>query len=219
MSLFGSNNNVIFLLPISLPNLNIIYTLQSWQALLREKKNVWCGIVRRTKKRRSSRRNAIIKVRRSAIIAMRSKKKRATRLLDSPVDFHNTQWGQLIAKLSLMNDGRGPCITQREGKLFRRRFHVSWQIYCELVVKSKEFNLFGLKSNDMVDLCNKDICPVTIKLLGVLRMLGRNWICDDIAEATGMVESTVRRAFKSFCDDFVDCFCDQYIYTVQSVTN
>ena len=49
-----------------------------------------------------------------------------------------------------------------------------------------------------MDLCNKDICPVTIKLLGVLRMLGRNWICDDVAEATGMGESTVRRAFKLF---------------------
>ena len=70
-------------------------------------------------------------------------------------------------------------------------------------------------------MCNKEICPVTIKLLGVLRMLGRNWICDDVAEATGMGESTVRTAFKSFCENFVDCFYDSYIYrpTGEQLTN
>ena len=143
---------------------------------------------------------------------MLGKSPRAKAFRSQPTDFQNTQWGKLLARLSKLNDGRGPCVTQREGKLFCRRFQVPWQIYCELVVKCNEFNLFGIRSNDTVDLCNHDICPVTIKLLGVLRMLGRNLICDDVAEATGMGESTVRTAFKSFCENFVDCFYDKYLY-------
>ena len=46
------------------------------------------------------------------------------------------------------------------------------------------------------------ICPIEIKLLGVLRILGRNWTFDDVAEATGMGETTVRRAFMQFTKNF-----------------
>ena len=169
----------------------------------------------RSKKKRNSKTEMINKARRGATairISQLKKKPRAKAVLSPPTDFHNTQWGKLITRLSLFNEGRGPCITKREGKLFRRRFRVPWQIYCELVLKCKEFSLFGSRCNDDTDLCNNNICPITIQLLGVLRMLGRHWICDDVAEATGMGESTVRTAFKSFCENFVDCFYDKYIY-------
>ena len=46
--------------------------------------------------------------------------------------------------------------------------------------------IFGVNSNLDTDVANRDICPVEIKLLAVLRILGRNWNFDDIAEATLM---------------------------------
>ena len=190
----------------------MIYTPPTLRVILLEQVRKWNGYIRKTKKRRLHRCNIIIQARRRAITALNRKKKRANAVVDPQVDYQSTQWGQLIKKLSLMNEGRGPCITQREGKLFRRRFRVSWQIYCELILKCKEFNLFGPMSNEDVTIGNKEICPITIKMLGVLRMLGRNWICDDVAEATGMGESTVRTAFKLFCENFVDSFYDKYIY-------
>jgi hypothetical protein len=61
-------------------------------------------------------------------------------------------------------------------------------------------------------MCGAQICPVEIKLLGVLRMLGRNWCADDVAEATGMGESTVRTAFNSFRDNFVTEFYETVVY-------
>jgi Plant transposon protein len=46
----------------------------------------------------------------------------------------------------------------------------------------------------------------------LVRMLGRYWCADDVAEATGMGESTVRRAFNSFCDNFVTEFYETVVY-------
>ena len=133
----------------------MFYTSKTWRAFLLEKHRIWSGYIRYSKRKRHSKVNLIIQARRHAI-AMKNKQRdkspRAKAFRYPPTDFQNTQWGKLIARLSQLNDGRGPCITQREGKLFRRRFRVPWQIFCELVVKCKEFNLFGIRSNDNVDL-------------------------------------------------------------------
>jgi hypothetical protein len=47
--------------------------------------------------------------------------------------------------------------------------------------------------------------------MGVLRILGRNWCPDDVAEATMMRESTVRLSFHSFMENFVDAYYEDYI--------
>ena len=72
--------------------------------------------------------------------------------------------------------------------------------------------MFGPNSCDTHDLCGRLICPVEIKLLGVLRILGRNWCFDDVAEATGMGESTVRVMFHTFCENFVCHNYNSYIH-------
>ena len=47
---------------------------------------------------------------------------------------------------------------------------------------------------------------------GVLRILGRNWCFDDVAEATGMGETTVRNMFHYFCAKFVAENYTTYVY-------
>ena len=61
------------------------------------------------------------------------------------------------------------------------------------------------------NVANRKLCPVEIKLLAVLRILGRNWNFDDIAEATLMGETTARRAFHTFCENFVREFYSTYV--------
>lgn len=49
-------------------------------------------------------------------------------------------------------------------------------------------------------------------MLSVLRILRRNWNFDDIAEATLMGETTARRAFHLFCENFMTHYYDAYVY-------
>jgi hypothetical protein len=98
--------------------------------------------------------------------------------------FQSSQWGKLYKRLKAIPGG--PSIGSREGKLFRRRFRVPWRVFEDLVQKCKDKKLFGPNSLHEVDCCQTEICPVYIKLMGVLRILGRNWCPDDVAEATGM---------------------------------
>jgi hypothetical protein len=129
---------------------------------------------------------------------------------DIKINFLESTWGKLLKKLSAIPGG--PTITSRDGKLFRRRFRVPWDVFVDLLQKCKESRLFGEKSLESVDCCGCSICPYAIKLLGVLRILGRNWCCDDVTEATGMGETTVRRGFLDFCANFVDKYYDAYVY-------
>ena len=118
-------------------------------------------------------------------------------------------WGQLVTRLSSIEGG--PSIDSREGKLFRRRFRVPYDVYCKLVMMCLEKKLFGLNSEKVADVAKRNICPIEIKLLAVLRILGRSWNFDDIAEATLMGETTARRAFHTFCENFVMEFYDIYV--------
>lgn len=128
---------------------------------------------------------------------------------DRSINYWSSTWGKLLINLSAIQDG--PSITSREGKLFRRRFRVPWDVFCDLVKKSVESKLFGENADKKYDISGRAICPIAIKVLGVLRILGRNWCCDDVAEATGMGESTVRLNFITFCSNFVSRYYDDYI--------
>ena len=129
---------------------------------------------------------------------------------DKHPNYWQSAWGQLVQRLASIVDG--PVITSRDGKLCRRRFRVPYQVYCKLVQMCVEKKLFGENSSVETDIANRLICPVEIKMLAVLRILGRNWNFDDIAEATLMGETTARRAFHLFCENFVTHFYDKYVY-------
>ena len=126
----------------------MIFTSLTWRRFLVEKQNIWRGFIIRSKKKQNSKTELINKAHRGATairIRQLNKKPRAKSVLSPSTDFHNTQWCKLITRSSLLNEGRGPCVTQREGKLFRR----------ELALKCKKFSLFGSRCNDDTDLCNK----------------------------------------------------------------
>lgn len=75
---------------------------------------------------------------------------------DRNIDFWSSVWGKLIVKLASIENG--PSIDSRDGKLFRRRFRVPWQVYCDLVLKCKDKQLFGERSLLKYDICGGAIC-------------------------------------------------------------
>jgi hypothetical protein len=54
-------------------------------------------------------------------------------------NYWSTTCGKLLVNLSAIEGG--PLITSREGKLFRRRFRVPWDVFCDLVKKSTDSEL------------------------------------------------------------------------------
>ena len=70
----------------------------------------------------------------------RSRRKRAisSSQRETRLDYWSSTWGKLLVKLSAIPGG--PLISSREGKLFRRRFRVPWDVFVDLLQKCKEKN-------------------------------------------------------------------------------
>ena len=79
---------------------------------------------------------------------------------DKHPNYWQSTWGQLVKRLAAIEGG--PSILSRDGKLFRRRFRVPYQVYCKLVTMCVEKCIFGVNSNLETDVANRDICPVEI---------------------------------------------------------
>ena len=64
-------------------------------------------------------------------------------------------------------------INGRDGKCFRNRFTVPYQIFTELLIHAKDW--FPQKTHDT---CGRETTPIFLKLLGTLRLLGKgcSWI-------------------------------------------
>lgn len=112
---------------------------------------------------------------------------RKRRKKSSPkADFWQTLWGQTLTHPNVNNP------KSREGKQFRRRFRLPYPLFRYLVTLCKDLNIF-----DSV-YCSS--IPVEAKVLGCLRILGRDACADGVNEITGNAigESTMNYIFKKF---------------------
>jgi hypothetical protein len=107
------------------------------------------------------------------------------------------------------NDASG---FNRKCKLWRRRFRVPFPVFLDLVDICKSELIFGVDSCKEKDICGNTICPVEIKLMGVLRVLGRGWCFDDVAEAPKMSLSVAQRSFHQFTKRFTEFKYTEYIH-------
>jgi hypothetical protein len=78
----------------------------------------------------------------------------------SYIDYWETPWGLLLRNPNVGN------INSKEGKLFRRRFRVPFEVFNDLLFLTNKFNLFDIKMDYKVTI------PVELKLMGILRILG-----------------------------------------------
>ena len=85
----------------------------------------------------------------------------------------------------------------RDGKLFRNRFTVPYQLFLELLAMAKiwfpqrEYDAFG-----------KEVAPIELKLLGTLRMLGKGCSWDLLYELSGVSAEVHRRWTSKFIAKF-----------------
>ena len=97
------------------------------------------------------------------------------------------------------------CIDQR--RIFRRRFRVPFLLFRRIVAVYHERDLFPFKGKildggERVDSTNRPVIPLELKILGVLRILGRGWCLDDVKESSGISVGAMCEFFRQFCELF-----------------
>ena len=102
-----------------------------------------------------------------------------------------SNWAQML----LQRQCEDP--SSKAGKLFRRRFRVPYPIFANIVTITREKAWF--REHDGI---GRPSCPLELKILGVLRILGRGMCFDGISELTNIGEEAIRVFFHSFCAKF-----------------
>ena len=98
--------------------------------------------------------------------------------------------------------------TSRDGKAFRARFRTTHSFFLDLVEKAKEL----FPKHKKKDAIGKSSSPIELKVLAVLKILGRGVCFDDCADCTFMNKETHRRFFHKFCHLFAKKFYSVYVY-------
>ena len=106
-------------------------------------------------------------------------------------NYQESNWAQMLQL------GRCQDPSSKDGKLFRRRFRIPYPLFLEIVEVVRIKNWFP-----EVDCTGAPSAPLELKILGVLRVLGRGMCFDGIQELTNIDEETVRRFFHVFCERF-----------------
>ena len=104
---------------------------------------------------------------------------------------HTTQWFKYIEE-GLWSDA-----AHAQGKLFRRRFRVPWSFYKAIVKHVGEDENFS-ELMPGPDALGRPPTLLDLKVLGVLRVLGRYVTFDDIEELNGISAETNRKFFHDF---------------------
>ncbi|CAB1099763.1 unnamed protein product [Ectocarpus sp. CCAP 1310/34] len=106
---------------------------------------------------------------------------------------------RVLEKADLLQDP-----STREAKQFRRRFRVPYPFFLSLVdeVKAGKWPVFTTDEFELGGRGTRRCIPVEIKVLAVLRILGRGNYFDDVSEVTGMGEATVNHLFHKFTERF-----------------
>jgi hypothetical protein len=102
-------------------------------------------------------------------------------------------WGRMLVnpRTKDPSDAKG-------GKLFRLRFRVPFPLFQRLVDMTRANNWFSEKK----DCTGRLAAPLELKILGVLRVLGRGYCFDGIEELCFISREVNRRFFHTWCDLF-----------------
>jgi hypothetical protein len=88
-------------------------------------------------------------------------------------------------------------LNERDGKTFRLRFTVPFQLYQQLLGFAE--NWFPQKK---VDACGREVTPIFLKLLGTLRILGKGCSWDLLYELSGVSAEVHRNWTLKFLEKF-----------------
>jgi hypothetical protein len=93
-------------------------------------------------------------------------------------------------------------------KTFRNRFRFPYSLFKSLVIACKCDDMFGSRS---INASCRDVVPVELKILGVLRVIGRGLCFDDVAEYCNTSAEIHRVFFHHFCVKFIAKYRETYL--------
>ena len=98
-------------------------------------------------------------------------------------------------------------LNSRDGKNFRLRFTVPFQVFQQLLVYAEAW--FPQKEYDV---CGRETTPIFLKLLGTLRMLGKGCSWDLLYELSGVSAEVHRRWTHKFLEKFSNELYPVYVH-------
>lgn len=98
-------------------------------------------------------------------------------------------------------------LNERDGKTFRLRFTVPYPLYQQLLVFAT--NWFPQRR---VDACGQELTPISLKLLGTLRILGKGCSWDLLYELSGVSAEVHRKWTLSFLAKFSEEMYPIYVH-------
>ena len=113
--------------------------------------------------------------------------------------YQESNWSKMLQL------GRCQDPSSKDGELFRRRFRIPYPLFLEIVEVVRNKNWFP-----EVDCTGAPSAPLELKILGVLRVLGRGMCFERIEELTNIDEETVKGFFHVFCERFAVEFFPVY---------
>ena len=122
----------------------------------------------------------------------RSRKKFAPRLIFPRRDPRCSMWWEYVL------GGTWADPSSRDGKSFRARFRTTHEFFINLVVQAKEL----FPNHEKRDALGRRPGPIELKVLGVLRVLGRGVCFGDCQEGTFVNKETHRLFFHAFVNKF-----------------
>lgn len=115
------------------------------------------------------------------------------RKYEGRVNYDYSCWGRMLVNDRMKDPG-----DRKGGKLFRRRFRVPYPLFEQIVAMTREAGWFTEQSN-----CTRiPGAPLELKILAVLRVIGRGYCFDGVEELSRISAESLRVFFRSFVNLF-----------------
>ena len=115
--------------------------------------------------------------------------------------YMESTWGRILTNPRFKDPS-----DRRGGKLFRRRFRVPYPMFEKLVEITRENHWFS----ERPDCTGRPSAPLELKILAVLRVLGRGYCFDGVEELCFISAEIIRNFFNKFCELFAAKFFNEY---------
>jgi hypothetical protein len=120
-------------------------------------------------------------------------------------DYWRSPWGKLLRNPSVKVPG------SYFAKQFRRRFRIPYELFYPLIEECKQHGVFDSVA-DSIGTGRAKRIPIEFKVLAALRMLGRDYFADDVAEILDCGEESARQFFLAFVRGVSKEMYDSYVY-------
>lgn len=140
--------------------------------------------------------------RRSVLLEeVKKKRKFSPRKVEGRPQYETSTWGRLLTNPRFQDP-----TDRKGGQQFRRRFRVPYPVFLEIVKMTRDSEWFS----EGLDAVGIKAAPLELKVLAVLRVLGRGYCFDGVEELCFISAEVLRIFFHKFCDLFSQKYFSVY---------